>query len=437
MSLDWSSGAHASVNTSIGTLAAVGTGSYTLVALVNPAVTAGGAAIGMKVSTGFDVQIIWDTGKFFGGGDFSAGFGTVVAGDWQVIGQSKTSGSNVYRWHYWDYTLAGAKSHADGTGTHANPGAITSVLLGDGDNRNGGQIAAVAVWKRVLSDSEFNSLCTTNLSDWNALAPDALWALNVASPTLVLDATGNGANESSVTGTITGGAADPPGFNYTLTATSSTRPQPLVVTATQRISRGQAITRRGTLQDDPVLTTPQPVVVVGKHQRRPSAIILSRSASLQDQATPPPVVVSAQQPRRASPTAIVVRSSIQDFATPAPVVVSQPAPKRLAPTVVLVRNAAPDVAVTSSTPAPLVVQSRPQTRPAMVLITAGRAGVVAPLPTGPDLDIAVGSPRVAWSVAPIRAAWTADDPAQAWNTSGPRTAWTIGLEQAWTTGRPR
>jgi hypothetical protein len=215
MSLDWSSGAHASVNTSIGTLAGVGTGDYTLVALVKPSTVSAGAAVALQVSSSNDLQIIWDSGKFFGGVDFS-GFGAVVAGDWQIIGQSKASGSNVYRWHYWDYTLAGSKTHANGSGAHNNPGSITKVLLGDGDNRNGGQIAVNAAFKRVLSDGEFDSLCTNALSDWAALAPDALWPLNVAGPTSVVDVTGHGANESSVTGTITGGAADPPGFNYSL-----------------------------------------------------------------------------------------------------------------------------------------------------------------------------------------------------------------------------
>lgn len=218
----WTGFTHDYIETAIGTLAGVGSGAYTLVALMKPNGTAFGAAGSLLHSGVIARQIIFDTGKWYGAGDFS-GFGTVVSGDWQLIGQSKAAGSNVYRWHYWDYTTGGAITHADGTGTHADPGAADDVRLGDGDNKGKQTIAALAAWKRVLSDAEFESICTTALADWLALSPDALWPLNQASASdPVSDATGNGADQVAVVGTI-GTDTDPPGFNYTLT------PPPVVI----------------------------------------------------------------------------------------------------------------------------------------------------------------------------------------------------------------
>jgi hypothetical protein len=63
-----------------------------------------------------------------------------------------------------------------------------------------------------LSDSEINSMFTNNLANTRSLTPDALWPCNVAAASVV-DTTGNGANATSVTGTITPAAA-PPGFTF-------------------------------------------------------------------------------------------------------------------------------------------------------------------------------------------------------------------------------
>jgi len=224
VSLSWPAVVGTYINITVNTLGAVGTGDYTVVALTNlNGVNHGVVSLGAPGP--YDYQILSDTGTWFGGGDFSGFAGTPgapVVGDWQIIGQSKTSGANAYRWHFWDYTTNSAKVHTAGSGTHANPGTITSIRLGDSENRGNGLIAAIAIWKRQLSDAEFDSLCTSNLSDWMAVsggAPDAIWAMNVAAASVV-DGTGNGNNVASVVGTISAGA-DPPGFNYTLTATAA------------------------------------------------------------------------------------------------------------------------------------------------------------------------------------------------------------------------
>lgn len=214
MSLSWPAAPGTAINITVNTLGDLGNGAFTVLVLTKPAGNHG--HFGAKVSSSFNIQQLNDSNIFFGAGDFS-GFGTSNSTDWHLVGHSKASGSNVYRWHYWNYSAGGAKTHTDGTGTHANPGTITAIQIGNSDNRGNGLIAVVAVWKRVLSDAEFDSLCTTNLSDWMAVSggePDGLWALNVAAASVV-DGTGNGNNASSVDGTITAGA-DPPGFDYDL-----------------------------------------------------------------------------------------------------------------------------------------------------------------------------------------------------------------------------
>jgi hypothetical protein len=219
MSLSWPATVGTAININVATLGALGTGDFTIVVLTKPAGNHG--HFGAKVSTSFDIQQLNDSNIWFGGGDFS-GFGTSNNTDWHVIGHSKASGTNAYRWHYWNYSAGGSKTHTPGSGTHANPGTITAIQIGNSDNRGNGLIAAVAVWKRVLSDAEFDSLCTTNLSDWMNVSggqPDAIWALNVAAASVV-DGTGHGNDASSVTGTITSGAADPPSFSYTLSGGS-------------------------------------------------------------------------------------------------------------------------------------------------------------------------------------------------------------------------
>jgi len=215
--LSWPAVVGTAINITVNTLGAVGTGDFTIVVLTKPNGNHG--HIGMTVTTGHPIQQLNDSNVWFGGGDFS-GFGTSNNTDWHVIGHSKTSGSNVYRWHYWNYSAGGAKTHSNGTGTHANPGTITAIKIGDCDNRGNGLIAVVAVWKRVLSDAEFDSLCTTHLSDWNALSPDALWPLNVAAASVV-DATGHGNNAASVTGTISLTGSDPPSFDFSLSGTQT------------------------------------------------------------------------------------------------------------------------------------------------------------------------------------------------------------------------
>jgi len=242
MSISFDGSGHQYVGLSAGTIGAAGTGDYTIVALMRPQnYRASPVSLWSGSLTGTDVrEIILDgvggpgSGKWFGAGDFSAGFSTGIENTWYLIGQSKAAGTNVYHWHRWVYNSSGdisggnAPTHADGTGTHGDGSTIAAVRLGDGANENWGEIAVVAVWKRVLSDADFTSLCTTTASSFMSLgtgAADALWLCNVSSPASIVDSTNNGANETTVVGSgITGSAADPPSYSYNLWTSVSNAP---------------------------------------------------------------------------------------------------------------------------------------------------------------------------------------------------------------------
>jgi hypothetical protein len=237
MSLSWPAVVGTAININVATIGPLANGAYTIVALTKPGGNCG--VFGAKVSSSFDRQIITDTGVWYGGGDFS-GFGSALTTSWQMIGQSKAAGSNVYRWHYWDYDAAGAKTHTNGTGTHSDPGAVTAVQLGNGDNRGNGLIAFIGVWLRVLSDAEFDGACTAALQDWANLSPEAIWPLNVAAASVV-DKTGHGNDASSVTGTISSGA-DPSGYNYSVSS-GLTQALPVASETSSALTLGRRKTR--------------------------------------------------------------------------------------------------------------------------------------------------------------------------------------------------
>jgi len=227
------------IGTAAGTLGAAGTGDYTMIGLHRPSYpNTCIASLRSGSLTGTNERdIIGDfqtatTTSWFGVNDFSAGFGPYNINTWYLVGQSKAAGSNVFRWHIWPYAAdgSGTKTHADGTGAHGDGSTIAGVQIGNGDHYAQGEMALVAVWKRVLSDADFNSLCGNTASAFMNLstgAPDALWLMNVSDPSTVVDATGNGANATTVvasSGTITGNGTDPPSFNYSLSGTGIAAP---------------------------------------------------------------------------------------------------------------------------------------------------------------------------------------------------------------------
>lgn len=230
MSLNFDGSQVQYVGCSAGTIGATGTGDYTIVVLVQPNANSGYVSLFSGSLTGTrERDIISDNGKWFGTGDF-VGFGSVTNHNWYLVGQSKAAGTNLYHWHTWPYAAdgSGTKTHGDeSSGTHGDGSTIAGIRIGDGDDRGNGDIALVAIWKRVLSDADFNSLCGNTAQAFMSLstgAPDALLLCNVSNPANVVDATGNGANATTVVGTGITISADPPSFDYSLNSVNSSVP---------------------------------------------------------------------------------------------------------------------------------------------------------------------------------------------------------------------
>lgn len=198
---------------SIGSLSA-----YSAIALFRPSSGARSATFTLRNAGGTNlVQMIIDSGKWFYGGDFSAGYSgfTAVAEHWTWAGISHAAGSNVCRWHHLDVTAGGAAVHGDGAFAVANPGAIASVRLGDGDNECRGDGALYAVYSGVLSDAQFAAAFSLAASDAFGLGPLAMWLGDASN--CETDVTGGGADITSTFGTV-GTSTDPPGFNYALSS---------------------------------------------------------------------------------------------------------------------------------------------------------------------------------------------------------------------------
>ena len=187
---------------------------YTLVCLFKPNSVTRGAAIGIRNAGGFAVQMIRDSGKWFYGGDFSAGYSgfTAVADHWTWGAITHPAGSNVCTWHHKDITAGGSIVHGAGGFAVGNPGAITQIRIGDGDNESHDGIALGAVYGSVLSNTDLDAVFSLSAADAFGFGPLAMW---IGASDLETDVTGGGADFSSTVGTV-GSMTDPPGFDYSL-----------------------------------------------------------------------------------------------------------------------------------------------------------------------------------------------------------------------------
>jgi hypothetical protein len=144
---------------------------------------------------------------------------TTSSDGWVLLAVSKPAGSSTVRFHRYKYsTNAFVHENMSGTCTDATGNAAVYVELfgdlgGSGD-WFGGDAAIAAAWGRALSDAEIESLPFT-LQSWYASAPAGLWLLDQAATSQkVADLTGNGADESVLTGTSIASSSVPV-FNYT------------------------------------------------------------------------------------------------------------------------------------------------------------------------------------------------------------------------------
>lgn len=125
---------------------------------------------------------------------------------WALFVATKAAGTNKPLFYIYDFTLeewiadgiAGESTMSDGP-SEAPSNIQLGVWEGPGSEQFDGQMAADAIWKRVLSKAEVHELVTLgNVEAWEALNPDARWRFDEASP---VDKTGGGADATSVSNT--------------------------------------------------------------------------------------------------------------------------------------------------------------------------------------------------------------------------------------------
>lgn len=197
---------------------------YSMICLMRPHNGSRSGSFAARSAGGANLaQMIIDGGKWFGGGDFGAGYTgfTPVADHWVWAGLSHEPGSSVYRWHHKDVTAAGASVHGSSAFAVGNPGAIATIRLGDGDDEAQCDIALGAIYATdfvddAAADAFFDSAFTLAAADAFGLGPLAMWLGDATN--LETDATGDGADVTSTFGTV-GNSTDPPGFNYALSST--------------------------------------------------------------------------------------------------------------------------------------------------------------------------------------------------------------------------
>ncbi len=142
------------------------------------------------------------------------------ADEWYLTAITHPSGTGVCRQHSVPYST-GSWTHTDrGSNTEEVTGSHIATHVGFSLNNNfflEGEIAVVGVWSGTeLSDSECQNL-ELELVNWLTVPPTVLWAFNqedTGDP--VLDLSGNGFDQTAITGTSVLTGDDPPGFNFDL-----------------------------------------------------------------------------------------------------------------------------------------------------------------------------------------------------------------------------
>ena len=208
---------------SAGALATIAGGPFSIAVLHRPVSQFCGMHHAEKTAaTQYELWGEGGSGIFTLPGGFGAG-PAITINQWQLTGASKAAGSVTGRYHLvpLEGGSAGVWNHINAVGGTWNDWAlgIDKLVIGTGQRKGAGQIAAVAVWPFNFTDSDWvNLIGFTQAQAWFNQHPSAMWLLNQASTaTPVQDVTGNGANQTSLTGTTVSGL-EPPGWSYSLTS---------------------------------------------------------------------------------------------------------------------------------------------------------------------------------------------------------------------------
>ncbi|MFB4285713.1 hypothetical protein ACBJ59_61375 [Nonomuraea sp. MTCD27] len=178
-----------------------------------------GVANASNANSGVLLCFTDNTLAFFGTGTGSSASSlTITSSDgWILLAVSKASGSQsvtfrkyVYATDTWTSDTPAALV-SDGTALGAGSVKLGSYYDGTGPFFNG-EMAAVAIYNRVLTQAELDTLAHS-LTAWQDAGPAALWVLDQADAAQpVYDWSGGGANQTAIVGTSTDTSSSPIGY---------------------------------------------------------------------------------------------------------------------------------------------------------------------------------------------------------------------------------
>lgn len=143
----------------------------------------------------------------------TAAVAVAAADEYAIIGFSTATGTAAVRLHYYRFSTT-TWAHADASGTYAKGSSVAGgeVWLSGSDVYDGDQAAVVLLNTNLSVDADVEAFAAVSgLDEWGAHASAVGgWRLNqAATSTAVTDDTGNGADQTAITGT-TVVAEDPP-----------------------------------------------------------------------------------------------------------------------------------------------------------------------------------------------------------------------------------
>jgi hypothetical protein len=154
-----------------------------------------------------------------GANTVTSGQSITVSDGWVVAAWVKPAGSSALTGREYTYSSTTWTSSSGPSLDAGSPAATGLAFFGSstGDFVNC-RAAVVGMWDTELSQSQVeDSGLEAALSNWVALDPIGLWRFDQASiATPITDMTGNGADQTSITGTTVVNGDDPPGFSFDL-----------------------------------------------------------------------------------------------------------------------------------------------------------------------------------------------------------------------------
>lgn len=357
---------------------------------------------------------------------------TLTSGQWYLVAVTKTAGTSAVRFHAFDMA-AGTWTRADASSTSVTPTwTPTSARIGNGTGASptqgwNGSIAAAAAWNRALSDAELDRL-PYSLAAWLAAGPSAMWVLDQHSTaTPVLDLTGGGADQTSISGTSVSTLSVPVlsyGHPIILATRDSGGGGGTTATATAATGTGTAYGATPTIQATASQaagtgTAGTPAAAVNA----PAALAAATAAAYDAAAATGSATIAQAQPATAIGAAHTPAPAIRATSTDAAGigVAHNPAPALAAAATTATATGVTHQPTPALAPAASLATATGTTNPPGSTITAGAAAATAvgaaypgSVPTGErrNLTLHAGPPSAKWRTRPPAGKWRAGPPIQ-------------------------